>query len=139
MDLEILEREYEGIRILDLRGRLVAGDAESLLRRTIMATQKNGFVYVILNFREVKEIDDDGLATLVLCHAVLRNCGALKLLYLSLAHMELFVLLKLDIVFEVFGEEQAAVNSFFPNRAVQHYDILEFVKKQSEGPAPSHD
>ena len=116
------------------------GDAESLLRRTIMATRKNGFVYVILNFGEVKEIDDDGLATLVFCHAVFRKgSGALKLLNLSHAHMELFALLKLDIVFEVFDEEQAAVNSFFPDRAVQHYDVLEFVRTQSEDPAASRD
>jgi anti-sigma B factor antagonist len=46
------------------------------------------------------------------------------------------VLTKLDTVFEVFTEEQDPVNSFFPDRAVRHYDILEWVQKQGKRQAP---
>jgi hypothetical protein len=42
------------------------------------------------------------------------------------------VLAKLDTVFEVFTDEQEAVNSFFPARAVRHYDILEWVQDQEK-------
>jgi len=31
----------------------------------------------------------------------------------------------------VFDDEQEAVNSFFPERAVRHFDILEFVEDQN--------
>jgi anti-sigma B factor antagonist len=33
-------------------------------------------------------------------------------------------------VFELFNDEQDAVNSFFPDRAIKHFDILSFVKEQ---------
>jgi anti-sigma B factor antagonist len=131
MDLRIEQREKEGIRILDLRGRLVIGDSESLLRTTLIALSGEGNVNIVLNFAEVKEVDDDGLGALVVCHANLRRAGgALKLLNLSRVHMELFISMKLSGVFEVFQDEQGAVNSFFPDRAVRSFDILEFVESQ---------
>ena len=44
--------------------------------------------------------------------------------------MELFVLMKLESVFETFLDEQDAVNSFFPDRSVQRFDILAFIEHQ---------
>jgi anti-sigma B factor antagonist len=46
------------------------------------------------------------------------------------------VLTKLDTVFEVFKDEQDAVDSFFPDRAIRRYDVLEFVHEQEKGPGP---
>jgi hypothetical protein len=43
-------------------------------------------------------------------------------------HIELLTEAKLETVFEVFRGEQDAINSFFPNREVKRYDILEFVE-----------
>jgi anti-sigma B factor antagonist len=40
------------------------------------------------------------------------------------------VLTKLTTVFQIFNEEQAAINSFFPDREVKRFDILEFVQSQ---------
>jgi anti-sigma B factor antagonist len=137
MNLQIRQREKEGIRILDLQGRLVIGDSEAALRSTLIALAKDGDVNVILNFAETKEIDDDGLGALVVCYACLRRSGgALKLLNLSRVHMDLFVLMKLDTVFEVFQDEQDAVNSFFPDRAVRRFDILTFVEQMKKHPSP---
>jgi anti-sigma B factor antagonist len=44
--------------------------------------------------------------------------------------------MKPETVFEVFADEQDAVDSFFSDRAVRRYDILEFVRKQLRA-APS--
>ena len=41
---------------------------------------------------------------------------------------------KLSTVFEMFDDEQAAINSFFPGREVRRFDILEFVKSQEKKP-----
>lgn len=137
MDLQINQREREGIRILDLQGRLVFGDSESALRTTVIGLAKAGVVNVILNFAEAREIDDDGLGTLVCCCASLRRSGgALKLLNLSRVHMDLFVLMKLDTVFQVFQDEQDAINSFFPDRTARHFDILKFVEEMKNRPSP---
>ena len=42
---------------------------------------------------------------------------------------------KLATVFVFFTDEQSAVDSFFPDRAVRPYDILEFVEEQGKRPA----
>jgi anti-sigma B factor antagonist len=44
--------------------------------------------------------------------------------------MELMVLTKLATVFQVFKDEQDAVNSFFPGREINKFDILSFVQAQ---------
>jgi anti-sigma B factor antagonist len=138
MDLQLHQREKEGIWILDLRGHLMIGDSEAILRTAIVALAEAGAVNIILNLAGVTEIDDDRLGALVFCYArIVRSGGALKLLNLSPLHLSSMVLTKLDTVFEVFTDEQDAVNSFFPDRAVRHYDILEWVQDQEGRPAPN--
>jgi anti-sigma B factor antagonist len=39
-------------------------------------------------------------------------------------------LLKLNTVFETYQDEVEAVNSFYPERAIKRYDILDFVEEQ---------
>ena len=137
MDLQLHQREKEGIWILDLRGHLIIGDSEAILRTAIVALAEAGAVNIILNLAGVTKIDDDGLGALVFCYArIVRSGGALKLLNLSSLHLSLMVLTKLDTVFEVFTDERDAVNSFFPDHAVRHYDILEWVQGQEKRPAP---
>jgi anti-sigma B factor antagonist len=137
MDLQLHQRENEGIRIVDLRGDLIEGSSEASLRAAIVALTEARVVNVILRFVGVTEIDADGLGSLVFCKArIVSSGGALKLLNLSPSHLSLMVLTKVDTVFEVFTDEQDAVNSFFPDRAVRHYDILEFVEELGERPAP---
>jgi anti-sigma B factor antagonist len=47
-------------------------------------------------------------------------------------NIELLLLTKLTTIFELFNDETEAVNSFFPDRAVKHFDILSFIQGQSE-------
>jgi anti-anti-sigma factor len=133
MDRHLTHREKEGIRILDLRGQLKAGDSESTLRSAINALAGESVVNIVLNLAEVTKIDSDGLEALVLSHAQIRKRGgALKLARLNIEHLSLNVLTKLNTEFEVFADEQDAVNSFFPGRATRHYDVLEWVREQEK-------
>jgi anti-sigma B factor antagonist len=130
MSVVITEREREGIRILDVRGRLVAGEGVSALRDAVNSLLARGFKNVILNLAEVDYIDSTGLGTLVICHTTLqKNGGVLKILNLNDRHLELLVLTKLTTVFELFDDELEAVNSFFPERQVRKFDILSFVQQ----------
>ena len=52
------------------------------------------------------------------------------------AHTKLASALQLDTEFESYTDEQDAVNSFFPDRAVRHYDILEFVEERERSQKP---
>ena len=71
--------------------------------------------------------------TMVICFTSVHKVGgALKLLNLSRRNIELLVLTKLTTVFELFGDEQDAVNSFFPDREIRKFDILSFVQQQDD-------
>jgi anti-sigma B factor antagonist len=89
--------------------------------------------HFLFNLQQVDYIDSTGLGMLVMCYTNVEKAGGeLKLLNLNRRNVELLVLTKLFTVFELFNEEQDAVNSFFPNREIQRFDILEFVRQQRE-------
>jgi anti-sigma B factor antagonist len=136
MSFEIEQREREGIVILDLRGRLVVGESVSDLRERIRELGESGSSRIILNLEGVDYIDSTGLGGLVISFTTIKKAdGALKLLNLSRRNIELLILTKLTTVFELFDDEQDAVNSFFPNREIKKFDILNFVRQQEENQA----
>ena len=132
MALDIQGREREGIAILDLKGRLVVGDS-NLLREKVSEHSTAGQLKVALNLAEVDYIDSTGLGTLVICFTSLQKSGgALKLYSLNRRNIELLLLTKLSTVFNIFEDEQQAINSFFPEREIKHFDILSFVQQHKE-------
>jgi len=133
MALEILVRQKEGIAILDVNGRLAVGGA-SALREKVTEEMAQGQNNVILNLKDVDYIDSTGLGTMVICYTTLSKAGGnLKLVHLNRRNIELLLLTKLSTVFQIFGDEQDAVNSFFPDREIKRFDILNFVQQQKEG------
>ncbi len=131
MKLEIEQREKQGIFILDLKGRLVLGDEDVALRQRLMALLEAGRHNVILNLKEVTDIDTTALGTLIFCaHRFREAAGKLVLLHLGDSQARLPDTLRLNAVFETYQEEVDAVNSFFPERSISHYDILDFVEEQ---------
>ena len=131
MKVQIGQREHEGVVLLDLNGRLVAGENVAALREKISELITSGKVNAVLNLQNVDYIDSSGLGAMVMCFTSIRRAeGKLKLLNLTRRNVELLVLTKLETVFEVFNEEQQAVNSFFPNREIRRFDILSFIQQQ---------
>ena len=131
MSLDIQEREREGVVILDLKGRLTVGPAASTVRDRITTLMNDGKIQVIINLQHVDYIDSTGLGTLVICFTSLQKVkGGLKLLNLNKRNLELLLLTKLSTVFELFNDEQDAINSFFPNREIKRFDILDFIQQQ---------
>jgi len=141
MSLHIEQREIDGITVLDLNGPLTLGHGDLELRDRLPEVHQSGKVNIILNLKGVTEIDSTGLGTLVFGLARLRKAGGrLALLNLNRSHLELFLLTKLAIAFEFFDNEQEAVNSFFPGRALKPFDILDYVQHEedrSPNPGPS--
>ena len=131
--LEIDRREKEGIVVLDLKGRLVVGDPSLKLREKVGAEIAQGSRKLILNLGDVDYIDSTGLGSMVICYTTMQKAsGSLKLSKLNKRNIELMLLTKLSTVFEIFPEEQDAVNSFFPEREIKRFDILSFVQQQKE-------
>jgi len=131
--LDIQSRQKEGIAVLDLNGRLAVG-AASGLREKVNEEMAQGRNSIILNLKDVDFIDSTGLGTMVICYTTLQKAGGnLKLLHLNRRNIELLLLTKLSTVFQIFADEQDAVNSFFPDREIKHFDILSFVQQHKEG------
>lgn len=131
--LEIVSRDKEGIKILDLSGKLAVGGASDL-RERVNAETAAGSLQQLLNLKEVEYIDSTGLGTMVICHmAVQKAGGTLKLVNLNRRNLELVLLTKLSTIFHIYNDEQEAINSFFPDREIKHFDILSFIQQQKEG------
>jgi anti-sigma B factor antagonist len=130
MSLEILQREREGIAILDLKGRITMGEEAGELRDKVAAVAAAGSNNIVLNLAQVDYIDSTGLGALVMCATSRRKAGGnLKLLNLNRRNIELLVMTKIATVFDLFTDEQDAVNSFFPDRKIKTFDILSFVQQ----------
>jgi len=123
MKLQIEQREREKIVILDLKGPLVLGDDELSLLPRLLFLLESRHPKVILNFKDVGSVDEAGLDTLSFCATRFHDAGGrLVLLNVSSPHAGI----------ETYQQEADAVNSFFPDRVVPRYDILEFVKEQQQ-------
>jgi anti-sigma B factor antagonist len=133
MPLELRQKEVEGIVILELHGRLVMGPESSEFRQKVAQLVSTNHKSIILDMKDVDFIDSTGLGTLVVAHTQLQKAGgSVKLLKLSKRNMQLLVLTKLSTVFEMFDDEQSAIDSFFPDRERKPFDILDFVKEQED-------
>jgi anti-sigma B factor antagonist len=133
MSLEIEPRDREGITILELKGRITMGDEVTSFRQKVRALAQTPDSKVILNMQQVDYIDSTGLGAIVMGSSAVRGAGGtIKLVNLNRRNVELLVATKLATIFEIFNDEQDAVNSFFPGREIKGFDILEFVKTQKQ-------
>lgn len=133
MSLEINQRDREGITILDLKGRIVLGSEASSFRETVSPLINGEGAKLILNMRDIAYVDSTGLGALVFCASAARkHDGVIRLLQMNARNLELLVTTKLETIFQNFTEEQDAVNSFFPDRAVKKFDILAFVQEHQK-------
>jgi anti-sigma B factor antagonist len=131
--LDIHQREREGITILELAGRITVGPEATAIRDACTRLSAEGKRNLVLELARVDFIDSTGLGALVICATSLRKAGGnMKLLNLNRRNVELLVMTKLATVFEIFADEQDAINSYYPDRKVNTFDILDFVKKMKE-------
>jgi anti-sigma B factor antagonist len=134
MALQVTRREQEGISILKLKGRLTFGQEDILLNDEIRHALAARRVRLVVDLGGVDKMDSAGLGTLLYARAELRRAGGgLALANLHPSHMHTLLVAKLETVFDVFGSELDAINNFFPDRKVPHYDLLELVSSRGQG------
>jgi anti-sigma B factor antagonist len=133
MSLEIERHEREGITIVVMKGRITVGTEATALRDTVAALNTEGTRSLVFNLAGVDYIDSTGLGALVMSASTLRKSGGnVKLVNLNRRTIELLVMTKLATIFEIFTDEQDAVNSYYPDRKLKTFDILDFVNKMKQ-------
>jgi anti-sigma B factor antagonist len=106
-------REVGVVTIVDLSGLLRLGQSSAVLRAAIqeLADKRRG--KILLNFRDVTEIDSAGIGELVSAYTTVKAIdGKLKLLSPPKKVCDMLKITKLENVIEVYANEEAAVRSF---------------------------
>jgi anti-sigma B factor antagonist len=106
-------RDVQGVRILDLAGKITIGAGDVELRRLVEEALAAGKTKILVNLKEVTHIDSSGIGELVACYTtVKRRGGAMKLLNLPPKINDILQVTQLITVFDVFDNEAEAVASF---------------------------
>lgn len=113
MGFEISTRELNRVTVVDAVGRLTLSDGRTQLRDLIHVLCSNGRKSFLLNLAGVDHIDSDGMGELVRCYSIVRQRGGeLKLAQLTQRVATLLELTRLNTLFDIHREEQAALRAF---------------------------
>ncbi len=112
MVLNASTRSSHGVTIIDLDGRITLGDSAAFLRDTVRReADKNS--RLLLNLAQVNFVDSAGLGELVGCYTTMLNRrGTIRLMNVQPRLKELLKMTRLLTLFEIYDDEQAALDSF---------------------------
>jgi anti-sigma B factor antagonist len=115
MVLQMVEKQIDGVTVLDLVGRITLGDESNQVRVKIKEILGEGKTQIVLNLGEVTYIDSAGLGTLVSGYTSAQSQGStLKLANLTKRFREQLNITKLVTIFETYDSVDEAVKSFAP-------------------------
>lgn len=111
MDIDVRRRSQ--VEVIRLRGQLRLGEAVDGLRAAIDESVQSGNSKFVVNLAEVPSIDSSGIGLLVKAMASAKQRGGtLKLVNPSKFAIQVLRLVGVLNLFEVFEDENAAVESF---------------------------
>ena len=106
--------------VLKLDGKFMAGGDSFFLREKLKNVISMGIQKVLIDMDSVPYIDSTGVGFLVSTHTSLTNDGGqLKLLKVKPKIFEVFKIMNLLSVFEIFDDEEPAMKSFESKKAVE--------------------
>jgi anti-sigma B factor antagonist len=106
-------REKSGVVIISIEGKMVGGPDATLLSEKLHEYIENGKKRFLVDMAKVDWMNSSGLGILIGGLSTVRGRGgSLKLLLVGRKPRELFEITKLDRIFEMHEEEDAAVASF---------------------------
>lgn len=111
--MKIVERRVGDVVILDLEGRILAGEGDRALRDAVARLLDSGATRLLLNFAGVSYLDSSIVGEMVrVLTTASRTGGKLKLLGLPAKIRGLLAMTRLLTVFETYESEDEAVRSF---------------------------
>jgi anti-sigma B factor antagonist len=111
--MEINVRKLSEVRIVQVRGALRLGSGVDSFRQAIDDAMSAGDTRLVINFAEVPMIDSSGIGILVKAMASAKQRGGgVKLLNPSKFVVQTLKLIGVLNLFEIFEDENGAVQSF---------------------------
>ncbi|NQT47089.1 MAG: anti-sigma factor antagonist [Candidatus Omnitrophica bacterium] len=109
--MNIKVREQAGITILDIEGKVDINSAE--LIETVGWLLKQNRMKLLCNFAQVESVDYSGLSVLAVAYKNVSNHkGMMKFVNVSKSTVDLFHVVQLDRVFDIYEDEGSAIVSF---------------------------
>lgn len=109
---EYTQEEQEGVLIFKLKGSLDIGTVSSM-RSQIDSLVSTGQHKVLFDLYELEQIDSSGVGAFISIFKRIRsNKGDMKISRLVGQPKEIFSLLRLDRVFQIYNDPEEAVKSF---------------------------
>jgi anti-sigma B factor antagonist len=106
-------RHAGNVVIVDLSGRVTAGESAGTFRDMMQKLADAGHKNVLLNLKDISYIDSMGLGEMVgACTTVRKLGGDLKLVNPQQRIAKLLEITHLSNLFAIFSEEQAALQTF---------------------------
>ncbi|MCS7080594.1 MAG: STAS domain-containing protein [Chloracidobacterium sp.] len=108
-----LDKKVNGVCVLEVVGRLAPSTAQEELTKRVDDLIASGYVNFLIDLRGVSYISSTGVGSLIECyHHAERAGGKLKLLNPSQAVRQILTVSRLDSVFDMWTDEEAALRSF---------------------------
>jgi anti-sigma B factor antagonist len=111
--MELSTREDGRITVVTVRGDLVIGEPEALLKKTVSRLLEQGRVDLIVDLTDVGFLDSSGLGALVRALTTSQSEGGqTKLVGVGTQIRKLLEMTRLDSVFEIHPDLETALSSF---------------------------
>ena len=111
--LDLSTREDGRVTIVTVGGDLVIGDAEAAFKKAVARLIEEGRTHLLVDLHDVRFVDSSGLGALVRAMTTTqREGGQTKLVGVGPQIRKLLELTRLDSVFEIHDDVEAAVSSF---------------------------
>ncbi len=106
-------RQAEDVIIVDLKGRLVSGTGDQLLREVMNELLAASWTKILLNLSEVTKIDSAGIGELVASIKLAERFNSrVKLLHVRGQIRDILELSQILPLLEIYESEQSAIDEF---------------------------
>ena len=111
--MSIETRKVDEVTILDIHGKITFSKGSGELSDAVSELLESGEKKILLNTKDVKQVDSQGIAEFLKTHiSVTKQGGQIKLTGLSARLHELLTVTRLILVFDIQENEQTALESF---------------------------
>jgi anti-anti-sigma factor len=111
--MKLSTRKSADVIIVDVDGKIVLGEGDVEIKKTVDDFLKRGNKNFLLNLARVPYLDSAGLGEIIRCFTSLRRSGGnFKLLSPNRRIVDLLTITKLLDVFDTYDNESTAIASF---------------------------